>query len=175
VIPAWKRTLWRVAGRHAFRWSPHVTHGLRRRLLRFFGADIHATFKMRRAARLDAPWALSAGELVIVGDHARLLGPGPITLGDRCVVSQLAVLASSFLDPDEPDHPARTGGIRVGDEAWVATDTLVLAGAEVSDGTVVGARSLVPAGARTEPWTVSAGHPVRALKERTLNAPGSAS
>jgi putative colanic acid biosynthesis acetyltransferase WcaF len=169
--PSWKRALWRAAGAPLFRWSPHTLHALRTRMLRWFGADLQGRVKVRRSARIESPWALSARDLAIIGDHAQLLGPGPISLGERSVVSQHTILATEYLDPEDPEHAPVSGGITVSDDAWVATDALVLPGAVISEGSVVGARAVVPPNTKTEPWFVSAGHPVKALKERVMYGP----
>ena len=124
-----------------------------------FGAEMASGSKMPPRTRMRGQWTLTMGRSATSVD---MYCGARISIGDNVTV---------YLDPDDPAHAPRTGGIRVGDEAWVAADSLVLAGAEVSDGTVVGARSLVPAGVVTEPWAVSAGQPARALKARTLRAP----
>lgn len=169
--PRWKQALWRTLGSLVFRWSPHTLHQVRRRILAFFGADLRGRVKIRRSARIECPWNLTARDLAIVGDHAQLLGPAPIHLGARSVVSQHTTLATRYLDPDHPEHPRIDAPITIADDAWVATDALVLAGATVSEGCVVGARAYVPARTTTEPWSVSVGQPVRALKQRVLNSP----
>jgi len=163
---AWKRIGWTLVGARVFRFSPHIAHRFRRALLRFFGARIHPRAKIRKSVKINCPWNLSLGELAIVGDHAILDCRCPITLGARSVVSQLAVLTTRMRDPMAQGHPEISEPIRVEDDAWVAADTLVLPGSIVSEGTVVGARSLVE-GTTTEPWHICVGHPARAIKERT--------
>ena len=161
--------LWHQIGARLFRLSPHVAHGYRRRLLRLFGATVHDRAKIRRSASINCPWHLTLEELSIIGDHAMLDCTCPISLGKRSVVSQLAVLTTTMRDPGVADHPMVFAPIQVQDDAWVAADTLVLPGSIVSEGTVVGARSLIE-GTTTEPWKVCVGHPVRAIKDRAYFA-----
>lgn len=171
-IPAWKQTIWRIAGAWLFRHSPHIAHRFRRALLRFFGADIDNRAKIRRSVRIDCPWNLTMRELAIVGDHAILNCSSAITLGARSVVSQLAVITTRMRDPSDPRHAVINKPVRVEDDAWVAADTLVLPGAVVSAGTVVGARGLVDRDQTTEPWHICVGQPARAIKERAYFARG---
>ena len=164
-VPAWKQTCWRLIGARLFRCSPHIAHKFRRKLLRFFDAQIHNKAKIRKTARIDCPWNLTMGELAIIGDHAMINCQSPISLGDRSVVSQLAVLTTQMRDASSVGHPMINQPIRVEDDAWVAADTLVLPGSVISVGTVVGARGLIES-STTEPWHICVGHPAKAIKER---------
>lgn len=165
-VPAWKQTLWTGLGAFLFRRSPHIAHRFRRSLLRFFGARIDPSAKVRRSACIRCPWNLTMRELAIVGDHAVLNCALPVTLGARSVVSQLAVVTTRVRDPRGGGRGYIDEPVRVEDDAWVAADTLVLPGSVISKGTVVGARGLVEPHTVTEPWHVCVGHPVRAIKPR---------
>jgi putative colanic acid biosynthesis acetyltransferase WcaF len=163
-VGAWRMRLWRTVGRRVFAWTPHTAHGLRRRLLRAFGADLRGVVKIRRSVRIDRPWNLAAGHLTIFGDHAALRLAAGVTIGDRCVISQHAILATEMLDPATGERV--TGPIRIGDDCWVAADALVLPGRTIGSGTVVGARALV---ADDLPeWTVAVGEPAMGIKPRAF-------
>jgi len=174
ISPA-RAALWRSLGRWLFAHTPHTAHRLRRAILRRFGADLRGNVKIRRSVKIDRPWNLSAGHLTIFGDHAALRLREPIEIGERCVISQYAVLATEVLDPalSEPAGRLvdRVGPIRIEDDCWVAADALVLPGVTIRAGAVIGARALV---ATDVPgWTVAVGEPARGLKARAfVNAPG---
>lgn len=159
-----KQWLWRVIGRRLFRASPHVAHRYRRGLLRWFGADLTGRVKIRRSVRIDRPWNLTAGHLTIFGDHAALRLREKITLGERCVVSQHTMLATEMVDPRTGE--TTTAPITVGDDCWIAADSLVLPGATIGAGTVVGARGLVESD--LPEWTVAVGQPARGIKPRAF-------
>lgn len=164
-VPAWKQTCWRLIGARMFRCSPHIAHRFRRKLLGFFGAQVHNKAKIRKTAMISCPWNLKMGELAIIGDHALIDCQDKVSLGDRSVVSQLAVLTTKMRDATKAGHPEIKQPICVEDDAWVAADTLVLPGSVISVGTVVGARGLIES-STTEPWHICVGHPVKAIKER---------
>ncbi|MCW5774850.1 MAG: hypothetical protein KIS87_00190 [Phycisphaeraceae bacterium] len=157
--------LWRTLGRWAFRLSPHVANGWRRTVLRAFGARLAPNMKVRRSVAIDSPWLLSVGSLTVIGDRAALRGGGRITIGDRCVVSQLAIVTTEARDPAEQRHPVRRGDIVLEDDCWLAADALAMPGTRLRAGTVVGARSLVH-GDSLPGWTVAAGQPARPMKKR---------
>lgn len=171
-----QEALWQTLGRWIFARTPHTAHGLRRAILRRFGATIRGTVKIRRSVKIDRPWNLSAGHLTIFGDHAALRLREPIDIGERCVISQYAVLATEMLDPQLSDLgggrlASRVGPIRIEDDCWVAADALVLPGTTILAGTVVGARAMVASD--LPGWTVAVGQPALGIKPRAFaNAPG---
>lgn len=173
---SWRARLWRGVGRPLMRRSPHFAYGFRRRLLRAFGMRLAGSVKVRRSATIERPWLVSAGDLAIVGDDAMLLGPEPIAIGARCVISQLAILATAIVDPAEPLRASapvvRRGPITIEDDAWVAADVLVLPGATVREGAVIGARGTVEDEAPA--WRVCVGRPAVARGVRELRPVGAA-
>lgn len=161
----WRGVYWRVAGRVLFRFSPHVAHGFRRRLLRLAGARLRGNVKIRRSVRIDRPWNLSAGHLTVFGDHAALRLRRLLSVGERCVVSQHAIVTTEMLDPRDPGRVVE-GAITIEDDCWIAAETLVLPGSVVRAGTVVGARGLVEG--ELPGWSVAVGQPARAIKPRAF-------
>ena len=62
-----QEALWQSVGQWLFAHTPHTAHGLRRAILRRFGATLRGRVKIRRSVRIDRPWNLSAGHLTIFG------------------------------------------------------------------------------------------------------------
>jgi len=163
-----KAMLWRVL-RPAFRMSPTPLHNIRRRILSLCGAKVAGNAKIRPSAKIDRPWNLTMGPLAIIGDKAEINATEPISIGARCVVSQLAILTTDIVDPDQPagvPDPAkrRRGSITIEDDSWVATETMVLPGSVVRAGTVVGARGLIDG--ELPGWSVCVGQPAQRIKDR---------
>ncbi|MBL0921841.1 MAG: colanic acid biosynthesis acetyltransferase WcaF [Phycisphaerales bacterium] len=156
--------LWNTLGRLAFRCTIQNQYALRRRILRAFGATIGNTTRFRPSVVIERPWLLTVGELTICGDHAQLIGPERISIGARCVVSQYAILATAIADPDSPTHADRAAPITMEDDTWVAADSLVLPGAVIRRGTVVGARSLVQG--ELPEWRIATGEPAAPRRSR---------
>jgi UDP-3-O-[3-hydroxymyristoyl] glucosamine N-acyltransferase len=55
--------------------------------------------------------------------------------------------------------------VHIGSDVWIGANSIILQGAEISDGVVVGAQSLVKK-TYLEPYTIYAGIPVKKIKER---------
>ena len=158
------RALWYLAQATLFRCSPRVCYGWRRWLLRRFGARIAPRVYVRPSVSVEVPWHLSIGADTWVGDHAVLYCLGPVTVGERVLVSQYAHLCAGTHDHAHPDLPLLRPPITVGDDVWLAADVFVGPGVAVGAGVVVGARSSVFSD--LPPWTVCVGSPARPVKSR---------
>jgi len=163
--PKLKAMLWRRIGRTAFRCTPRTAYSTRRRLLGFFGADLARTVKFRNTCSIDEPWNLTVGALTMFGDSTIVRSASPIRVGQRCVISQYSLLMTSMIERDHDGRFHQTPRpIEIGDDCWVATDCLVLPGAKVPDGVVIGARSVIGGG--LEPWTIATGAPAKSRRQR---------
>jgi putative colanic acid biosynthesis acetyltransferase WcaF len=166
--PRLRSLLWRGVGRFLFRWTFRTWYGPRRLILKLFGTCLTPRTKFRRTVRVDRPWNLSAGTLTVVADDVILRARLPIAIGDRCVISQLAVLTTERRDQDAAGFPTVAAPITIEDDVWIATDTLVLPGSRVGAGTVVGARALVDG--ELPGWMIATGEPAVPRAPRTLKA-----
>jgi putative colanic acid biosynthesis acetyltransferase WcaF len=164
--PPLRALFWAAVGRWLFRWTLRNWHRPRRFLVRLSGARVTRRTKLLRTVRIDRPWNLTAGDLTVLGEHAVLRARRPITIGDRCVISQLVVLTTEQRDPEAEGAPTVAAPITIGDDVWVAADSLVLPGARIGAGAVVGARAMVSG--ELPPWKIAAGEPAVPRRPRQL-------
>ena len=113
---------------------------------------------------IGAGSVLHSGVVVYSGNGVRL--GRDVLVAANCT---FAPLNHQFRDPSRPIRsqgfaPSR-GGIVVGDDVWIGAGTVLLDGAEVGRGCVIGAASLVRG--RLEPFGIYAGNPLRRLGTRT--------
>lgn len=163
---------WNWAARWLFGWtwlllcrpSPRRAHGWRRFWLRVFRAKIGKGTRVYADVHFWAPWHFTCGEYCILGDRAQFHSMGPVTLGDRVIVSQEAYLSPGTHDYDSSEFPLVVKPIVVEDRVWIAARAFILPGVRLGEGAVVGAQSVVT---RDVPaWSVVAGNPARVVKER---------
>ncbi len=136
-------TLWGIFGQQLFRLTFHDWYGIRRRMLRLFGAHIDRSARIRPTVTISHPWQLRIGAHSVVGDHAILFCLGPINIGDRCTISQYSHLCSGSHDYTKRHMPLITDPINIHDDVWIAADVFVGPGVTIGSDTVVGARSTV--------------------------------
>jgi putative colanic acid biosynthesis acetyltransferase WcaF len=154
-------------GRVLFRLVPRPLYGIRRLMLRCFGAKVGRAVQISNTAIVYFPWQLAIGDDSSIGDHAYVYNLGPLEIGRRVTVSQRAHLCGGSHDYQDPAMPLIRARISIEDDAWVCADAFVGPGVTIAKGCVVGARSVVVQS--TTEWTVVAGNPARLIKERVLN------
>jgi putative colanic acid biosynthesis acetyltransferase WcaF len=156
--------LWWLVQTLLFHASPQFAYGLRRWLLRLFGARIGRHVIIRPSATVTYPWKLSIGDYSWVGDDVVLYSLGHIHIGQHSVVSQRSHLCAGDHDYRSEAFDIRARDIVIGDHVWLASDVFVAPGVHIADMVVVGARSSVfgnlPAG------MVCVGSPARPVRRR---------
>lgn len=158
------RVLWWFVQATLFRWSGHNMYGWRRFLLKFFGARLASSARLRPTVSIECPWNLCMEENTSVGDRAILYALGPITIKRRASVSQHTHLCAATHDYTVPGLPLVRLSIMVEEDAWLAADSFVGPGVTIGKGAVLGARGC--AFKDLEPWTIYGGNPAKPIKAR---------
>jgi putative colanic acid biosynthesis acetyltransferase WcaF len=163
------RVLWALAYRLIFRMTFHNWYGVRRMILRRFGARIGRNVRVRRTVRIEIPWNIELGDDVSLGDEVIVYALGPIKIGARTFISQYAHLCAGTHDPTRCDYPLVRSPITVGSDCWIATDAFVGPDVTIGDRTVLGARasafSDIPAD------VIAVGNPAKPVGPRELHDP----
>lgn len=159
-----KRALWMLVWMFLFRPTPPPLHNWRCFLLRLFGAKLGAINFVYPSARIWAPWLLQTGDLVTIGRGAEIYNPGGVSLGHRTIISQDAYLCGATHDYQTVDFTYITKLIRTEPNVWICARAIVLPGVHCREGSVLGAGSVI--GKNMDAWTVYAGNPAVAVKQR---------
>ena len=152
--------LWRVISMTLFRMIPSPAYKLRRAVLVAFGAKLDPTSRMRGGVRISAPWNLEMGRKSSIGEGATVWAHAPVTIGARSVISQYCFVQSSKREGNQETPES----ITVGDDVWIAAESVIMGGVQVPNGVLVGARSVVRDAIDT--WTIATGHPAKSRRER---------
>ena len=161
------RVIWGTVESTIFRYSFHNMYRWRNFLLRLFGAKIGRHCTIRRTASVYIPWHLEMGDWCTIGDNVIIYPLGPIKIGDRVMVSQLAHLCAGTHDFTQMDMPLLRPPIEIGDDVWICTDVFVGPNVKIGEGCVVGARSSVYSDMPN--WKVCVGNPAKVVREREIN------
>lgn len=159
--------LWQFVQSTLFGLSPQPFYGWRRALLRIFGAKVGRKVLLRPTARVTFPWKVEIGDHSWIGDHAELYSLDRISIGRHAVVSQRSYLCTASHDMDDLAFGYITAPIKIGDQAWIASDVFVAPGVTVGRGAVVGTRSIVFDD--IPPESVAFGQPARPVRKRGLS------
>ena len=159
------RALWGLVWLLLFRPSPRPLHGWRNLLLRLFGAQLGRHVHIHASVQVWAPWQLTVGNYVGIGDGARLYNMAALEIGDYCVVSQGAHLCGGSHDTESANFQLVARAIWLEPHVWVAADAFVGPGVRIATGCVIGARAVVMKSI-SRPWTVWSGNPAEYRRER---------
>lgn len=104
-----------------------------------------------------------------IGAFSFLGAAGGITIGDNVLVGQRVSLHAEnhiFSDRNQliRDQGVKRQGIRIEDDCWIGSGTVVLDGVCIGKGSVIGAGSVLVED--IPPFSVAVGSPARVIKER---------
>jgi len=161
--------VWRIAwgfGSIAFRLSPRWLNGFRRWLLRRYGATVGLHVHIYPSVKIQYPWQLEIGDYSAVGDGVRLYNLGPLIIGKRATISQMAHLCGGSHDYQSPEMKLLRLPITIEDDSWICADAFIGPGVRIGIGSVVGARAVVTKDVAS--WSIVAGNPAREIGKREL-------
>jgi putative colanic acid biosynthesis acetyltransferase WcaF len=158
------RTLWYYVSLLVFEsgWLP--LSGVKRRLLRLFGARIGEGVVIKPQVRIKYPWRLAIGDHCWIGQDVWIDNIDDIRIGSQVCVSQYAYLCTGSHDPNRIAFDLIHKPIVVEDGAWLAARCTVLPGVTVGANAIVAGGSVVTRD--VEPATIVAGVPARKLGDR---------
>jgi acetyltransferase-like isoleucine patch superfamily enzyme len=108
---------------------------------------------------------------VTIGDYCTLVGAiiatnGTVVIGDYAFLAHEVTLAGSTVATpplsDRPDSSAASEPIILGQNCWIGARAVLLGGANIGEGAIVGAGAVVEG--VVPPYTMAAGNPARVIK-----------
>lgn len=158
------RVLWGF-GKVVFRLTPRPCFGLRRAILRGFGATVGSNVNIYPSALIYYPWNLEIGDDSSIGEWALVYNLGRVTIGARTTISQRAHLCAGTHDYKNPSMPLIKPPIEIGDEVWVCADAFIGPNVTVADRVIVAAASVVVKD--VSEGQIVGGNPAKYIKERS--------
>jgi acetyltransferase-like isoleucine patch superfamily enzyme len=106
---------------------------------------------------------------VQIGDLSTLVGPiinthGTVTIGSYVFIAHEVVIADHFAavpPADDRDEPG-AASIAIADNTWIGARAVLLSGAKIGEGSIVGAGSVIDF--EVEPFSVVAGNPASVVR-----------
>ncbi|MEQ1828239.1 MAG: colanic acid biosynthesis acetyltransferase WcaF [Pirellula sp.] len=158
-----QRVFWAI-GLWIFRWTPRPCFGMRRGLLRLFGARVGKRVRTYASTHIYFPWNLQVGDYSSFGEDVLIYNLGLVTIGDRVTISQRAHVCAGTHDYREPSMPLLKLPIRIENDVWICADAFVGPGVVICNGAIAGARAVVVKD--IGPSEIVAGNPARFIKMR---------
>jgi putative colanic acid biosynthesis acetyltransferase WcaF len=143
--------------------------GLKRGLLRAFGAEVGRGVVIKPRVNIHFPWKLELGDHCWVGEECFILNFEPVSIGAHACLSQRSMLCGGNHDFRSPDFVYRNGPIRIERGAWVGAQVFVGPGVTIHEYAVATAGSVVSSD--LPPNRICTGAPCRPVRERFRDAP----
>lgn len=166
--PKWKIGLWYLVNYYIFNSALPWPYGLKRRLLRSFGAKVGKGLVIKTKVRIKYPWRLEIGEHCWIGESVWIDNLEEVTIGDHVCISQGAMLLTGNHDYKRSDFPYRLGGIRIEDGVWIGAQSVVCPGIVCGSHAVLTVKSV--AAKNMEAWGIYAGNPAIPVRKREIIA-----
>jgi putative colanic acid biosynthesis acetyltransferase WcaF len=162
--PAWKELFWRMLQQGFFNLEWITAYGLKRRVLRAYGAQLAPGVVVKPKARITFPWKLSVGSNSWIGEEVWLLNLDRIEIGSNVCISQRAFLCTGSHNWKKESFDLMVKPIVIKDGAWICADVFIGPGVTIGENCVVTAGSVV--NKDLPPNMVCSGNPCVAVKKR---------
>lgn len=161
-----RRLLWETIGAPLMAFSPRPLWGVRRTLLRLFGAQVGRDVHIYPSVKIAIPWNLRIGDFAAIGANAIIYSLGPIEIGARATISQFAHLCAGTHDYLSPTFDLLKPPIVIGADAWICANAFIGPGVRIGERAIIGACAVVTR--QVDPATIVAGNPARFVRARPV-------
>jgi putative colanic acid biosynthesis acetyltransferase WcaF len=162
--PAAALALWYVVNLLVFESGWFPWYGLKRWLLRQFGASLGHGAVIKPHVRIKYPWRLRLGNHCWIGEDVWIDNLAEVEIGSDVCLSQGVYLCTGSHDHRRPTFDLITRPIVIEDQVWVAARALILPGVRIGRGAVIAAGSVVTQD--VAPAVVIGGCPGRVIGDR---------
>ena len=131
------RLLWGVVDVTLWRFSPTLLWGVRRVILRCFGAKIGRGVKIHPSVKVVIPWHVELGDNVIVHERAILYALGEIRVGARSEIGPLSHICAGTHDFTSPAFTLLRQPISIGEDCLLGACSFVAPNVKLADRTTL--------------------------------------
>jgi len=140
--------------------------GLKKFLLKLFGAKIGKNVLIKPAVNIKYPWKLSIGDNSWIGERAWIDNLAEVTIGANVCISQGAMLLTGNHDYKKEGFDLIIGQITLEDGAWIGAKSVVCPGVTARTHAILAVNSI--ATKDLEAWQIYQGNPALKVRERII-------
>ena len=129
------RLLWGLVDITIWRFSPTRLWGVRRFVLRMFGAKVGHRVRVHPSVKVIIPWNIELGDDVVVHEQAILYALGHIRVGNRSEIGPCAHICAGTHDYTNPAFTLLRQPITIGSDCVIGICGFVAPNVTVADGT----------------------------------------
>ena len=160
------RLLWYYTNLIFFRsrWLPF--YGLKRFLLRLFGARVGRGVVIKPAVNIKYPWRLKIGDYSWIGEEVWIDNLADVDIGNNVVISQGAMLLTGSHDYTSVSFDVIVEKIVLEDGVWIGAKSIVMHGVTCHSHSILGVGSV--AMKDLEAFTIYHGNPAIKVMKREV-------
>ncbi|MGQ1890677.1 WcaF family extracellular polysaccharide biosynthesis acetyltransferase [Thermophagus sp. OGC60D27] len=144
--------------------------GLKRRMLRFFGAKIGKGVVIKPRVNIKYPWRLTVGDYTWLGEEVWIDNLAQVNIGAHCCLSQGAMILCGNHDFSKTTFDLMVGPIVLEDGVWIGAKSIVTGKTTCLSHSVLAVNSV--AGGKLEAYGVYRGNPAEKVKQREIKNKG---
>jgi len=148
----------------AFPWP----YGIKRTLLRIFGAKVGKGLVIKPKVRIKNPWRLTIGDYCWIGESAWIDNLEDVYIGSHVSISQGAMLLTGNHDYTISTFPYRLGKIVLEDGVWIGAKAVVCPGTTCQTHSILTVNSV--ASKNLDAWSIYAGNPAVIIRKRIMKS-----
>lgn len=162
------RALWYIVN-YTFFVSPFFPfNGIKRLILRIFGAKIGKGVVIKPRTNIKYPWMLTIGNYSWIGENVWIDNLAQVSIGSNCCISQGALIETGSHNYKSTDFHLITKPVTFEDGVWICAKSVVTAGTICRSHSILSAGSTSPA--EMLPYGIYKGNPATKIMERKINA-----
>lgn len=140
--------------------------GIKRFLLRFFGARIGKGLIIKNHVNIKYPWFLSIGDHCWIGEQVWIDNLAPVKIAHHVCVSQGAMLLTGNHNYKKETFDLMVGEITIDDGVWIGAKSVVCPGLSLKSHSVISVGSVLTQ--NTEAYFIYRGNPAQKIKQRVI-------
>lgn len=161
-----KRTLWYFINL-LFLINPlNPSSGLKKALLKLFGAKIASGVVIKPGVNIKYPWKLSIGEHTWIGENVWIDNLDQVTIGKNCCLSQGALLLCGNHNFKKKTFDLMIGPIVLEDGVWIGAQSMLTPNTICKSHAVLSVQSV--ASGELETYSIYRGNPAVKVKLRKI-------
>ena len=163
-----KRLCWYPVNEIIFKSAWFPFYGLKRGLLKLFGANIGENVFIKPCVNIKYPWFLKTGDYVWIGEKVWIDNLAMVSLGNNVCLSQGAMLLCGNHDYTRSSFDLMVKPIIIEDGAWIGAKSVVCGGVICRSHSVLAVSSVATENLLA--YSIYQGNPARKVKERNMTS-----
>ena len=162
----WKRSLWYLISVLFFINPLSFSYGLKRSLLRIFGAKIEKGVIIKPRVHIKYPWFLEIGKNSWIGEGVWIDNLAKVSIGDNVCLSQGVVLQTGNHDYQKKHFDLIIKGIHIKSGAWIGSFGIIAPGVKVGTHAVLTIGSVATSNLMA--YSIYKGNPAQKIRQRKI-------